>query len=376
MFMCDNVDCYNVLWCYCHVLNIVEDTCSQQETCKKRADVGIRLECSSISDSSQMELNGGNGISVYLITLGHNLLKVFARVNLISGKIFVLYPISILWGSWYLWMLLPGPSYDRPHQPSQPTSSLSDGEREEEDDDDCEEEEEEEEDTKRRAPREKALKMKPRKLFKEKEKGTVDVWAAAETETCLLGILSVWQANLIIHSVFFYYLFHNSADTFTQSDLLHRQGAHLFDQSVYLYTKNGKTEENKALQLFCKVYFLKLSMLDSFWPCGVTGLFTELYLSSMAKAARAEAKQLRGRRGGWRRGGAGEQHAGKEEEESGQNDEEDLLRCPGWKHRYRWVLTELLFPKCNMYRINAYREAIACYWLFRSLFRIQILCVM
>lgn len=147
-------------------------------------------------------------------------------------------------------MLLPGPSYDRPHQPSQPTSSLSDGEREEEDDDDCEEEEEEEEDTKRRAPREKALKMKPRKLFKEKEKGTVDVWAAAETETCLLGILSVWQANLIIHSVFFYYLFHNSADTFTQSDLLHRQGARLFDQSVYLVHQEWKNRREQSIATF------------------------------------------------------------------------------------------------------------------------------
>ncbi|XP_031422790.1 synaptonemal complex protein 2 isoform X2 [Clupea harengus] len=58
-----------------------------------------------------------------------------------------------------------GPSYHRTCHPSQSDRSHTDIEREDEDD-----EEEEEEDV-RGAPREKALKMKPRKLFKEKEKG-------------------------------------------------------------------------------------------------------------------------------------------------------------------------------------------------------------
>ena len=62
-------------------------------------------------------------------------------------------------------VLFLGPSYHRTCHPSQSDRSHTDIEREDEDD-----EEEEEEDV-RGAPREKALKMKPRKLFKEKEKG-------------------------------------------------------------------------------------------------------------------------------------------------------------------------------------------------------------
>ena len=58
-------------------------------------------------------------------------------------------------------VLFLGPRYHRTHQPSQSDRSHTDIEKEDE---------EEEEDV-RGAPREKALKKKPRKLFKEKEKG-------------------------------------------------------------------------------------------------------------------------------------------------------------------------------------------------------------